>query len=100
MAETFYKQPREEHDYFVDMDKYFEQYDGDYIESDTDIAIEIEPAGALQMDSIDLVGNPAYGFNVWLSGGVDGGRYKVTCLVTTAQTRVEEIEFYVRVKET
>lgn len=35
----------------------------------------------------------------WVSGGTTGNRYKVTLTITSAEGRVKEVEFYVKVKE-
>lgn len=37
--------------------------------------------------------------NLWVSGGIDGVTYKITITVTTAQGRIKEDEFKIKVKD-
>jgi len=99
MTTIFYKQPREVFDYFIDMRDYFKEYEGDKILSANDVTIEILPAGELTNDGVVLNNAGDDGFTIWLSGGIDRGRYKVTMLINTEEGRVEEAEIEIRIKE-
>lgn len=55
-----------------------------------------DPVGTLAIDSVMLSDGIA---KVWLSGGSNGGRYKVTTTLATVGGRVKEHEFEVKVKE-
>jgi len=103
MAGEYEKQPREVVDYDFDLTDWFAgNNDDDFITQVKEVLIA--PAGELVLGSdgtadIVLQGSPARRFKIWLSGGVDGGEYKVTALVKTNIGRVEEIDFTVRVEE-
>lgn len=104
MAIQFSKQPREVVDYDIDMTEYFEPLGSDEIVS---ALIEVDPTTSPVLEvgpgvhaEYDLVGSPAHTLKIWLGGGVDGTRYKVTAVITTADARVEEVEFFVKVRET
>jgi hypothetical protein len=99
-SNIFYKQPREVFDYYIDMEEYFKEYSGDYIDEVGDITVEIEPDGELSNDGVVLNNAGKNGFTAWFSGGVDGGRYKITYLINTREGRTEEEEMNIRVKET
>lgn len=104
MAGEFQKQPSEVVDYDIDMTEWFAvANDGDYISRIESIAVS--PTGELVVGSdytpqSVLLGSPAKKAKVWLSGGVDGGEYKVTVLLRTNIGRIEEVDFIVRVEET
>lgn len=51
---------------------------------------------ALGLTENDLVGKKV---KQWVSGGTTGNRYKVTVTMTSAEGRVKEVEFYIKVKE-
>ena len=99
MATLFYKQPREVFDYFIDMREYFKEYAGDQIVDASDVTVEIEPAGELVSGGIVLNNDGTDGFTAWFSGGIDGGKYKITYLINTKEARTEEAELQLRVKE-
>jgi hypothetical protein len=100
MAKTYFKQPSEVVDYFIDMREYFAELGGDFINIAGDIDVTIDPAGSLVAGSTVLVNGGLDGFTQWFSGGTDNVRYKVTYVVTTNVGRVEEFEMYIKVKET
>jgi hypothetical protein len=99
MSSIFYKQPREVFDYFIDMKEYFKEYIGDKIEFASDIQVEISPTGELTSNGVILNNSGVDGFTVWLSGGINGGRYKVTFLIDTKEGRTEEAEMELRIRE-
>ena len=102
MSRSFNKQPREVKEYDIDGTDFF---DSDADEWDT-VTIEIDPvtvppleAGPGALAEYELIGDPKHTVKVWIGGGLDGTRYKVTALMTSVAERVEEEEFYVKVKE-
>lgn len=103
MAGEFEKQPREVVDYDIDMREWFAvNRDGDAIRRVEQVIID--PPGELVLGSPStpetvLMGEPPMKAKIWLSGGVDGGEYKVTVLIKTQIGRVEEIDFTVRVED-
>lgn len=99
MSTLFYKQPREVFDYFIDMREYFKEYKGDQINDASDVQVEISPAGELVDGGIVLNNDGTDGFTAWFSAGVDGGKYKITYVISTKEGRVEEAEMEIRVKE-
>lgn len=106
MATTFTKQPADILDYDVDMADWFSSIPGDDIER-VDISIasaaETEPtliAGPLPHPAYVLMGANPTRFKIWLGGGTQYVDYVVTCRVYTAQDRLKEIEFRVKVRDT
>lgn len=103
MARTFTKQPREVTDYDIDSVEYFEGIDDEWdtvvieVDNVTVPPLEIGP-GALA--EYELIGDPKHVVKIWIGGGLDGQKYKVTVLMTSLAGRVEEEEFFVKVKET
>lgn len=88
---NFIKQPQDELDYDV--------YCGDWLTPGDNIGTvvvdSIAPVG-LTVDSI-FINDPSVKF--WLSGGISGVSYKITALATTADGRVKEFEFKIKVKD-
>ena len=103
MAERFYKQPTEVKDYDINSVDYFEDIDDEWasatfaIDNVTVPPLEIGPGAQAEYE---LVGTPPQIVKVWVGGGLDGEKYKVTALLTSVAGRVEEEEFYVKVKDT
>lgn len=87
---SFLKQPVEVKDYDVDYSQWLTT--GDNVQSAT---ISVTPTG-LQVDSV-VINDPRV--KIWLSGGTDGVSYKVTVTTTTADGRVKQDEFKLKVKE-
>lgn len=80
----------------LDFDVQYERFlsDGDAVQS---AEAEVEgPDALLVIDAVQLFGTVV---KVWLSGGTAGGNYAVTVTATTAQGRVKEITFIVRVTD-
>lgn len=88
---TIEKQPDERQDYDVDFADWLAELD----DTASSAAVEVTPAG------IDLVAHSLDDsvVKVWLAGGVNRVRYKVTVTLTTAGARIKEAEFYVYVRE-
>lgn len=102
MAETFEKQPREIKDYDINSEDYFEGIDDQWasavleVDNVTVPPLELGP-GALA--EYELIGDPVLKVKVWIGGGLDREKYKVTALLTSVAGRVEEEEFYIKVRE-
>ncbi len=88
---TFVKQPADRLDYDVDYTDWLTV--GDSIES---TVVSVSPATL----TIDSTFNNTPRIKIWLFGGVDKVRYKVTLTSTTADGRVKQDEFLVVVKDT
>ncbi len=87
---SFTKQPADRLDYDIDYSDWLTP--GDSLESFT-VTVS---ASSLVVDST-FNNNPR--LKIWLSGGVDKQRYKVTVNVTTADGRIKQDEFMVIIKD-
>jgi hypothetical protein len=87
---TFTKQPVEIKDYDIDYAKWMPS--GDSIQS---VTASISPAG-LTLGSVLVNGLVV---KIWLSGGTNGALYKITVNVTTTGGRLQQDEFFIKVKE-
>lgn len=87
---TFSKQPVEIKDYDIDYTKWMPA--GDAIQS---VTAAIAPTG-LTMGSVLVNGLVV---KIWLSGGTNGSTYKITVNVTTTGGRLQQDEFFIKVKE-
>jgi hypothetical protein len=87
---TFTKQPVEIKDYDIDYTKWMPV--GDSIQS---VTASISPAG-LTLGSVLVNGLVV---KIWLSGGTNGLSYKITVNVTTTGGRLQQDEFFIKVKE-
>ena len=88
---NFTKQPVDVVDYDIDYSEWLS--DGDTLESAT---VTVAPATNLVIDSV-FVNDPR--IKIWVSGGTNGVTYKVTVTATTADGRVKQDEFRVKVKD-
>jgi hypothetical protein len=99
---TFYKQPSEVVDYDINSVDYFsgisDEWTSAVISIDTVTVPPLE-AGPGALSEYDLIGDPKQVVKIWLGGGLNGTRYKVTAVLTSVAGRVEEEEFYLKVKE-
>ena len=88
---TFTKQPIEVKDYDLDYSEWL-------VAADTVEAAEVtvEPAGL----TVGSVFTQDKKIKVWLSAGTNGTVYKLTVTMTTADGRVKQDEFKVKVKDT
>ena len=88
---TFTKQPVEVKDYDLDYSEWL-------VAADTVEAAEVtvEPAGL----TVGSVFTQDKKIKVWLSAGTNGTAYKLTVTMTTADGRVKQDEFKVKVKDT
>lgn len=88
---TFTKQPAEIQDYDIDYSEWLTA--GDNVSS---VAVTILPATNLVLDS-QYNNDPVV--KLWFSGGTDGVKYKITVRTTTADGRLKEDEFFIKVKD-
>lgn len=95
---TYTKQPGEVKDYDVDY--------GEWLLPMSDTLDQVDPTVICLTDSADtsLVVGPTPQITdtvckLWVSGGTDGARYKVTLLATTVGGRKDESELIFRVKD-
>jgi len=104
MAKTFTKQPREVVDYDINMLDYFDDLTADEVDTvvieNDNVTVPPLEVGPDAHPEYALVGDPKHVVKVWLGAGKDGEKYKITALITTLLERVEEVEFYLKVKET
>lgn len=97
----FKKQPVEVLDYDVDFSEYLS--DGDTLLSTGNPAIP-DPYN-ITVDKPELVVESAFVINndktikVWVTGGVNGVKYKITITATTNAGRVKQVEFVIQVKD-
>lgn len=87
---NFNKQPVEVMDYDIDYSEWLTA--GDNVESAT---VDVTPTG-LTVEST-FINDPR--IKIWVSGGATGTTYKLTVTATTADGRVKQDEFKVKVKD-
>lgn len=87
---NFTKQPVEVKDYDIDYSEWLTA--GDNVQS---AAVVVAPAG-LVVESV-FVNDPRV--KIWVSGGTDTLQYKLTVTMTSADGRVKQDEFKIRVKD-
>lgn len=100
----FIKQPLDVLDYDVDMSKWFIPLETDYIESVSISTKALRGDSNISLGSTDnppfiLLGDIPVSFKIWITGGIHGMDYQVSCHVVTKEGRHKEIEFRVRVKD-
>ena len=87
----FFKQPPEVLDYDIDLSSWMPS--GDTISAVS--VVSSSPADLV----VQTFSSTDTSVKIWLLGGTDGNTYKVTATITTAQGRVKEIDFKIRVKD-
>lgn len=98
---TFYKQPAETLDFDIDFSQFLA--DGDTLVSvgnppvPSPLNVSVSPSG-LTVGGTYVVDSGTT-VKQWLSGGADGGRYKISITATSNAGRVKQVEFVVRVKD-
>lgn len=90
MLGTVRKRPDDQLDYDVEFSRWLS--DGDSI---TDATAEPDPVG-VSVDRAQLFGSVV---KVWISGGVAGASHKINVTATTANGRVKEVTFNLRIVE-
>lgn len=92
---TFPKQPADVQDFDIDYGEFCAGFTpADTLDSAT--APVVTADAGITVLQVTRSGNVV---KVWLSGGVSGNTYKVTCRATTIGQRVKEVEIKVKVKE-
>ena len=97
----FTKQPAETLDYDIDFSEFLGP--GDTLVSTgnppvpSPLSVVVSPTGLTPVNTFVIENGTT--IKQWLSGGVDGVRYKVTLTATSNNGRVKQVEFLVRVKE-
>lgn len=86
----FTKQPVEVQDYDIDFTDYLTS------QSDTASTHEVVAEPGITVVSSNLTAGVV---KVFVSGGVDGGQYKVSASITTAGGRVKQGDILIRVRE-
>jgi hypothetical protein len=86
---TFIKQPSDTMDYDIDYTDWLTT--GDNVSS-----VVITKDTGITVDS-SFINDPRV--KIWLSGGTAGTTYKVTCTMTSADGRIRQDEFKVKVRE-
>lgn len=100
MLGKFQKQPAETLDFDIDFSEFLS--DGDSLVTAGDppapnpLDVTVTPAGLTLGLTVVLNGNT---IKQWVSGGVDGQKYKITLTATSNAGRVKQVEFTVRVKD-
>lgn len=90
MLGTVRKRPDDLLDYDVQFERWLS--DGDTI---TDASALPDPTG-LSIDRVEIFGDVV---KVWISGGEVGASHRINVTATTAQGRVKEVTFNLRVTE-
>ena len=86
----FQKQPADQLDYDLDFSEWLADTD-----TMTGVTATSSVPAELPILSAQIVGQIV---KIWIAGGVDGATYKVTAIVSTAQGRIKELEFKIRVR--
>lgn len=84
------KRPDDQLDYDIEFDRWLS--DGDSI---TDATAVADPTG-VSIDRVEVFGTVA---KVWISGGLSGASHKINVTASTAQGRVKEVTFNLRIVE-
>lgn len=84
------KRPDDQLDYDIEFDRWLS--DGDSI---TDATAVADPTG-VSIDQVEVFGTVA---KVWISGGESGASHKINVTASTAQGRVKEVTFNLRIVE-
>jgi hypothetical protein len=90
------KQPVEIKDYPIDYREWLGEVNDTISDSEASIECMTDPEDATLL--IHNIAISPTGVSVWLSGGTDGQKYKVSVNVTTAAGRLDQSEFIVKVK--
>lgn len=90
MLGTVRKRPDDQLDYDVAFERWLS--DGDTI---TDATAVPDPSG-VSIDRVEVFGDVV---KTWISGGTAGASHKINVTATTAQGRVKEVTFNLRIVE-
>ena len=86
---TFYKQPHDKLDYDVD-------YSDWLVGTDELVGATVTTDGDVTIESYTTNSNFV---KIWISGGTNGKTSKITCVAETADGRLKEKDFKIKVKE-
>jgi hypothetical protein len=94
---TFYKQPAEVKDYTVSYSDWLAGKSDSVDDANVAVVCTTDPSDtSLVVNTVQI--SPT-SVTVWLSGGTDRRKYKVTVQASTVGGRIDESEFLVIVKE-
>jgi hypothetical protein len=97
ILERFAKQPAEVKDYDVDYAPWLDPMTDTILSSTQTVVCTTTPGDtALVINSVALAPKT---LKLWIAGGTDGEKYKITIRVTTAGGRVDESELLFTVKD-
>jgi hypothetical protein len=96
-VDVYSQQPAERIDYLIDLSSWVPENDN--VISTTATSVPYTPDAPPETVDLDVAvsGGASTKPKVWCYGGEDGVAYKVTVLVTTASSRVKEVDFIVKV---
>lgn len=92
---SFVMQPADEWDYDIDYREWMTPSDG--LSNQVAPVVTAEPEGLVVEKVVRDYDNRTV--KVWLSGGVDGVRYKVEVTTRTREGRTRQDEFYITVRD-
>lgn len=98
---TFTKQPAERLAYDFEFLEWFENLEGDDIEA-ASVEVVSASVGAVSDLAVEQplrINSPSTRVKIWIEGGVNGVRYKLTLTIDTEGGRRKTVDFYLRVKE-
>lgn len=93
---TFTKQPAESWDYDIDYSQWLPPSDG--LSQNATPEVTVSPDDGLKVESVTRDYDNKR-LKVWLSGGVDGQRYKVETTMQSSEGRIRQDEFFVIVRD-
>lgn len=98
---TYSKQPADRLAYDFEFADWFEELEGDDIEA---AAVQVVSASIgvpadLVVEQPLRINSPSTRVKIWIEGGVNGARYKLTLTIDTEGGRRKTVDFYMRVKE-
>lgn len=94
----YIKQPSERKDYDIDYGDWL-AYSGDTIDQ-VETSVQCLTNSSDTSLVVDQVQNTLTVTKLWVSGGTDGARYKITIKLTTTGGRIDESELLFTVKDT
>jgi len=89
---TFIKQPSDTKDYDIDYSEWLTI--NDRVQS---VVTRVEGPNSLLTIVSTFINTPRV--KIWISGGIAGSVYKITCTMTSANGRIQQDEFKMKIKE-
>jgi hypothetical protein len=96
---TFEKQPGEIEDFDISFTEYLQARSDEIADFTVTADAGITIASSFEVSDPDVVGTTGGMIKVYLSGGTDGAKYKITATILTVGARTKEGEITVKVKE-